>query len=553
AAYVERSVSSPVEETKAHTLSLTPHQPNKFKKRDVPVFAQMAASPVKECDSFPSPLREFAVGLKKWADYENSRYFKHPFWRDEIFLGRFYQNIRPDSEYLTLFGNKIHHSDMSEVNRILVPQGYVYLSGKHRGGKKTFFLAGIHKRIHKGDFEIFITNEELISSLSLTDLAVLIFSEKIIIGRKRIAESMFWACVAAVKRGGFEQIRPLAKYGLELLTGCEEKRLIAGRPEEIMENIKQTAELWLTHSYINHEWGHIEARRLSISGRLFECLGLAIDLKDQESECVFTALDEVMADTIKKGKYSALIAQEEPSRFGLLCIDLINIIVPTTNPIFDLQQKFAKELLPAFIKYAKTGEIVYFEEAVRRVADRCHGYFKLIDKHGYDAGELIRNAINNKYRDNIHKLNEDVSDLKLLPGFDFVRSVRRQRFGSASSPVNNESPIPLNRSKEEKQGDIFSTAVTAIGRSINTLMSHLTLALTLAWSLSKFIFSGKKRIPIIHRDITGLKRSEIIKVYREGEQKDYFFNWMYNLRKKWSIEIAAQTALRGLPFLSSNR
>ncbi|MCK5081451.1 MAG: hypothetical protein KAR31_00960, partial [Candidatus Omnitrophica bacterium] len=366
AAYVKRSVSSPIEETKAHTLPLTPHQPNKFKKRDVPVFAQMAASPVKECDSFPSPLREFAVGLKKWADYENSRYFKHPFWRDEIFLGRFYQNIRPDSEYLTLFGNKIHHSDMSEVNRILVPQGYVYLSGKHRGGKKTFFLAGIHKRIHKGDFEIFITNEELISSLSLTDLAVLIFSEKIIIGRKRIAESMFWACVAAVKRGGFEQIRPLAKYGLELLTGCEEKRLIAGRPEEIMENIKQTAELWLTHSYINHEWGHIEARRLSISGRLFECLGLAIDLKDQESECVFTALDEVMADTIKKGKYSALIAQEEPSRFGLLCIDLINIIVPTTNPIFDLQQKFAKELLPAFIKYAKTGEIVYFEEAVKR-------------------------------------------------------------------------------------------------------------------------------------------------------------------------------------------
>jgi hypothetical protein len=145
---------------------------------------------------------------------------------------------------ITILGRRFDPFDVTEINAVLEPYGFIYGGGYARSLKPTFFLASIEEKKEINGYTVFILGHELARDL-LTIPAL--SQDNCIFVRQEPAKLFLWDQMFYINQSGRYALRfAFEIYGLKEQT-----------PEEIQRNLERIA-VDETDKYIYHELGEIQ-------------------------------------------------------------------------------------------------------------------------------------------------------------------------------------------------------------------------------------------------------------------------------------------------------
>ncbi|MFH0731446.1 MAG: hypothetical protein V2A72_00800 [Candidatus Omnitrophota bacterium] len=423
--------------------------------------------PKRHYGTLPDSLKLFADQLNELAEQEDIKFLDDPYWRDlnGTPLARYYR-FKPlyffaeksdletqldllrvnklmqmfkspsPNQCLTVVTSKgkkmqVSATNIKKINKYLIPQGWLYSRSVGNGGKTLYILGKIISKRHINGYTAYTIGEEAVSNHNISVQAFMQPDRKIVVGREKASEFFMWRQIYIYKndksRNTYSEF--LARLGLEKLLGMTEQEMLTAKPEEMAQKVKKAARLLLEEP-LAHENGHIAQFKKPLPKKIY-VKALEYSMKEQyrELEYFAHALADAIADTIVyrkiKGRYSAVAELDRDVCFGILCLNFAKYL-DRKNPVIKEREKLTWEFLPAFLEYAKTGDIQHIYKANETIANKLKGYIELLDKGAYEDWIRVMVRAEAQFDNNKNEVCAAIDNLKKLKWNDIASSLRTE-------------------------------------------------------------------------------------------------------------------------------
>ncbi|MEM2924929.1 MAG: hypothetical protein QXJ68_04490 [Methanocellales archaeon] len=310
-------------------------------------------------------ITELKQRLEAIASFEDAKFCLDPripleireYWTRDAKRRKFYESHPLWERYreidyipsITLQEN-YHLLDMAEVNKQLIPRGYLYYCSSGLGGKLKLLLGEIKEHRRVQEVNVFLINRELVCNCELNSPSLYNHEEKIIVGRERSAEFSVWRRIEELRSasGVRKQLLEIELYNLTELKDFN------ANPVEIQDAVRKAAE-WKLKAWIAHELGHYAAKKYLPHSIYNSCKKFCLSRGDLALDAFITAVNDVLADTICeseiKGSIAYILQLPEKQKLGLLSSHILDIFNPPAEfKVLNEKSKLEAELISTFLK-----------------------------------------------------------------------------------------------------------------------------------------------------------------------------------------------------------
>lgn len=315
-------------------------------------------------------LAELKQKLKAIANFEDAKFCSDPriprgireYWTKDALRRKFYEShplweeYRESDEYkyeyipLPPFQEDFYSLDMAEVNKQLIPKGYLYYCSSGYGGKLKLLLGEIEEHSKVKDVDVYLIHRELICNCELNSPSLYNHEQKIIVGRKRSAEFSVWRRIEELRNAS-----GVKKQLLEIeLCNLTELKDFNAEPDKIEGAVKRAAE-WKLKAWVAHELGHFAAKKYLPHSTYNTFKKFCISRGGLALDAFITAVNDALADTIWeddiKGTIAFILQLPEKQKLGLLSSHILDIFDPPVEfKVLIEKRKLEAELISAFLK-----------------------------------------------------------------------------------------------------------------------------------------------------------------------------------------------------------
>ena len=314
-------------------------------------------------------LYKWEKGLDPWVEKDPSEVLrwigdKEEKW--EKLLGKKFGDI-------TILERRFDPFDVTEINAVLEPHGFIYGGGYAQSLKPTFFLASIEEKKKINGHTVFILGHELARDL-LTIPAL--SQDNCILVRQEPAKLFLWDQIFYIKKSGRYALRfAFEIYGLKEQT-----------PKELQRNLGRIAEDE-TGRYIYHELGEIQDT--VFDRNIWREIVAAFPYTP--IELLVRTVKDLLADTNEYGTLSYITRERKTASLAFYVAFLEN---------------FTKEIFPqivlAFQKFTQTFDWRTIEQAVAEGYHTAESYAEAIIRifrKGKDKDDMqwVENEITRRF------------------------------------------------------------------------------------------------------------------------------------------------------------
>jgi len=292
-------------------------------------------------------LYKWEKGLDPWVEKDPSEVLKWIGDKEE----KWEKLLEKEFGDITILGRSFDPFDVTEINAVIEPHGFIYGGGYARSLKPTFFLASIEEKKEVDGYTVFILGHELARDL-LTIPAL--SQDNCIFVRQEPAKLFLWDQIFYITKSG----RYALKFAFEIY-GLKDPT-----PKELQRNFARIA-VDETDKYIYHELGEIQDT--VFDRHLWREIIAAFP--HTPIELLVRTVKDLLADTNEYGTLPYLTRERKTASLAFYVAFL---------------ESFTKEIFPqiieAFLKFTHTYDWLLIEQAVAEGYHTVKSYAEAITR-----------------------------------------------------------------------------------------------------------------------------------------------------------------------------